>query len=304
MTTHSFREKAQYNWLKGLQAADPTSVLLKQEVAKIEDLHTDWEPSNQPPTAWAMWATNPQAGDEPNPNSLIGKPITEWASQLNNISWRTPRTMTPHLPLVQMTARNNHGWGIELATTMMTPQPKDVPAWEDIILAWNQSDLTESEEMSVLDIIAHPVIQAGHGQLVADHLFNLVKYGGKSYVLNLLDKAEAVAQNLWPHMNVDTPPQQNESWLEHSLNYSSTGYLPLFWANASAIRMHQQTNAGLSESCKRSFSMMLEDHSIRGFLAQSAIASHTAFLLNADERWTQTNVLPLFHKDMEQAAPA
>lgn len=304
MTPDIRQERNQYNWIKWLQDADPDSDLLQREAAIIEDLHPDWTPATNPYQGISIWPMATETGVELNPDSLLSKPASYWAPDLGKIGWQNPQSLTPPIHAIEMAVRRNPTWGIELASEWIQPEPKETPVWGDIINGWNQSDLTEEQQSTVLNIVGDPAIQLKHGDLIADHLYNLVKFGGKPYAYNLLGQAEAVARSLWEHIESDTPPESNESWVEHATSFYGVGYLPLFWTNAASIRIRHQEDFSLNDGCRQSLRKMISQETIQGFLAQSVIAGQTAFLLKADEGWTLENVMPLFEKSSGQQAAA
>ena len=303
MNTPLIEERTAYRWLARLQRADPDCDLLKRSIAQIEDRHPDWHP--YPPNQSETEDFQSENASYPrSPDELLSMPGDYWADKLASSLPHDPAHRTLLSPQTQEAVKRNPSWGIDLARATIDANLIKNPAWYYIITGWDQSDLTESQQSSVLDIIADPQLQSNHGDTIAEHLYKLVRHGGKSYAFKLLHQAESVAKSLWPHMKTDTPPSQPESWVEHAIGYYGVGYLPLFWINAASVRSRHEDRVRLGESCKQSLNQMLQETSTRGFLAQSVITSQTAFLLRADEDWTARYVIPMFKEVDQQRAVA
>ena len=304
MTQNFTGERIKYEWLKWLQEEDPDFAPLHQRTAIIEELHPDWHPVSKPYLGIHIGQVEFQNEDPFDADQLLSQPGHHWAPEFGKLSWSDPETLTPPLYSLQTAVRQDPAWGIEVAQAMMIPEPHDTPAWTDIVTGWDQGELTEEQQASILSIIANPQIQSKHGDTIAEHLYNLVRYGGKPYALNLLDQAESLALPLWDHMQVDNKTEPNQDWMQYGIAQHGIAYLPLFWTNAAAIRMRKRRGTNLSQQCRQSLGRMLTEDSTRGLIAQSAIASQTAFLLGADQSWTLENVIPLFSKSNEQQAAA
>ena len=288
------RDKVRYDWIKRLQAKDPGSDVLQKEAAIIEEQKSDLIQEAVAPAGLAAGGSAMVRGYLPDTSELLSKPADDWVEDFNNLTWSNPSVMTPPLPTLQSAALQDPAWGITLAEAMMTPEPKDTPAWTYIIDGLSQADLTAEQQASLLDIMRSSTIQARCGDSIAEHLYTIVKHGGKPFAADIIDQAENVASSLWPHIECDTKPEENRSWFDHATSFYGVGYLPLFWANATGIRMRNQGRRGLTDACKESMTAMLNENTTKGFLAQSAIGTQTTFLLKADEQWTTENVLPLF----------
>ena len=303
MTQDAAHERLRYNWVKRLQEADPSSDLLQKEAAIIEEQQPDIIPRTGTFPAFRVSQFAADHGLPVDAFQLLDRPPTEWVEVLNDLSRSSPPAMTPPIPVLELAATRNPEFGITLAQAMMTPEPKDTPAWPSIITGLCQAELTREQQSSVLGIMSNPTIQARHGDAIAEHLYGLVKHGGKPYALEVIDQAEHVASSLWTHIECDTPPAQNESWFDHARSYSRVGYLPLFWANAAGIRMRLQGQRNLTDECRESLGTMLGDTTTKGLLAQSAIGAQAAFLLKADEEWTANNLIPVFANNEDPRAP-
>ena len=212
MNTRLIEERTAYRWLARLQQADPDCDLLKRSIAQIEDRHPDWHPypPNQSETEDFQFEN---ASYPLSPDKLLSMPGYYWADKLASSLPHDPAHRTLLSPQTQEAVKRDPSWGIDLARATIDTNLIKNPAWYYIITGWDQSDLTESQQSSVLDIIADQQLQSNHGDTIAEHLYQLVRHGGKSYAFKLLHQAESVAESLWPHMKTDTPPSPPESWL-------------------------------------------------------------------------------------------
>ena len=294
MMQDATHEEIRYNWIKRLQAVDPGSDLLQKEAAKFEDLHPDLSVEIERHPSLMVRGTKEESGPPRNTYQLLGKPPSDWVPILNNLTWERDPALTPPDPVIESAATKDPGYVITLAQAMMSPQPMDTPAWPSIISGLCQAQLTREQQSSVLGIMGNPTIQARNGHSIAEHLYGIVKHGGKPYAIEVLDQAETLASSLWNGLQCDIAPAANQSWFHHSTSFYGVGYLPLFWANSAAIRMRHQDQGNLTDACRLSLGAMLNDSTIKGRLAHSAIGTQTAFLLKADQEWTAGNLIPVF----------
>ena len=305
MTQDPARERVRYSWIKRLQEAGSDSEVLKKEAAIIEE-----QQQNLPQDIGTLggigitsFAIKP--GTMPDLSELLSKPVAEWAEKFNGLIPDGPSDQSPPLRTLESAITHNPEWAISLAEAMLTPAPKDTPAWPSIITGLCQADLTQDQQTSVLDIMGNSIIQAKCGDSIAGHLYDIVKYGGKPFAPDVIEKAETVASSLWDRIQCNTEPTANESWFHHATSGCGVGYLPLFWSSAAGIRMRNQGIDRLTDACRNSLTAMLTEKTTKGLLAQSAIGTQTAFLLKADEQWTAANILPIFDSsDDPRALPS
>ena len=90
-------------------------------------------------------------------------------------------------------------------------------------------------------------------------------------------------------------------WPTRAINHPA-GFLALFWLNSLSLWRKRQDPmpSTLDYEYSSALSVIVQDKSMAGRLGRCVLVGHFSFLLDADEKWTKDNLLPLFSKSASE----
>ena len=200
--------------------------------------------------------------------------------------------------VVAEAAKKKFDWGLELGAALVCQKEWATSLWQALIGSWEIILLNKQQHRQILELLSSKRLFEFHSDRVANFLYALVKNGGVSHAFELLPKAKQIALDLWDQCERKDPAQkQCEDWLSWAINHPA-GTLTLFWFNAYMIdQKHLESQrGGLDEKYAQVFINIIQDQTLAGRFGRSIIAGQFHLLLGIDEKWTRTNVLPLFKK--------
>lgn len=164
-----------------------------------------------------------------------------------------------------------------------------------MIRGLQESELPAEGWRDLLTLVSNPALQSAHAYEIANLLYALVRDGGKSFALDLLEQANAIALPVWQAQEANAQDEDIDDWLFRAINRSA-GVIVEFWINGLSLFVHGKTGAErvMPESYRHWFTLVVQDATSRGGMGRSLLASQTAFLFGLDEAWTRQHVIPLF----------
>ena len=289
----------QLQWLHWLHGAAPNCLLTKQALGNILTQYPEFKPSEHPDLT--HWTCSPQIVAPLSPwttKELLDKPAADWLQKLLSFQpkhepFRLEREGL--VDAVRQAAEQKFDWGLELADALAGVGEWDADLWSGLIRAWSGMGLEEDRHREVLNRLSKVELYPKHAREIADALEALVENDGKPYALNLLPQANGIAVCLWRHLDKTAQIEEAVGWLNEAINHPA-GVLAEFWLQGLSLwRKHQKTlPKAMSDEYRKALSDIVQDPTLPGRLGRSVLAGQFAFLLAADEKWTEDNLVPLF----------
>ena len=191
--------------------------------------------------------------------------------------------------------QQNFHWSMQLADALASDGKWDAYPWRALINTWSSMELDLNRHTQAFKWLERTELYSSHSYQIADALHALVKKDGPSYALNLLPKANRIAEALWTSLDRSLDFAPEPGWYNLSVD-SPVWYLVNYWlSSASLWWKHQHPRPStLSDEYQQVFSEIIKDQSDIGTLAKSIFAASLGFLLAVDKDWTERHLLPLF----------
>ncbi|WP_029922412.1 SIR2 family protein [Nevskia soli] len=289
--------RVHFEWLDWLLQSEPTCVLLQAALAPIKAAYPQWVAQDHPDlTHWtgALWVgpQSPWTVDQ-----LLATSPAEQLEQLQNFQGN--RFEGPDrdglLAVLKETCKQRPDWGFLLSDALIARALWTSDLWSPILRGWLEAELTVAQWNTILDLVACPEIQTAHVHEVANLIYGLVKDGGKPFALDVLDKANAIAVNVWNAIERKQDPQDVKDWLLSAINRPA-GVIAEFWIHGLSRLLRGKAGAdrSLPDDYRRWLTLVALDQSDVGGMGRSVFASQTLFLFSLDEGWTRQHIVPLF----------
>ena len=174
----------QLEWLHWLHDASPDCALTKQALYAVSAQFPEFKPSEHPDlTHWtgSFEYVTPQSPW--TTKELLAKPATDWLQKLLSFQPKQEPFRLEREGLVDAVreaAKQNFGWGLDLANALAGAGEWDADLWSGLIRAWSGMDLDEDKHGEVLNRLDKVELYPKHAREIADALQALVENGGKA----------------------------------------------------------------------------------------------------------------------------
>ena len=290
--------RSHFDWLSWLLQAKPDCALAGAALAPIKVQYPEWRPSDHPDlTHWtgsADWV-----GSE-SPWSVEQLLAREPPEQLDDLlNFKGTRFDGPSrdglLANVREACKQKASWAFALARALAERALWPSDLWPALIRGLQESDLTMDRWHELLNLASNPALQSTHAYDIANLLYSLVRDGGKSFALDLLDQANTISLPTWQALEANAQDQDIDDWLSCAINRPA-GVIVEFWINGLSLLVRGKTGAErvMPEKYRDWFTLVVQDATSKGGMGRSLLASQTAFLFGLDEEWSRRHVIPLF----------
>ncbi|MCU8024174.1 DUF4020 domain-containing protein [Shewanella sp. SM78] len=297
-TAEKLTARSHFNWLSWLIQAKPDCALADAHLAPITAQYSDWRPSDHPDlTHWmgsGVWV-----GTE-SPWSVEQLLIFESCEQLDDLlGFKGNNFDGPSreglLANCQEACKQSGNWAFTLGQFLTERAQWSSDLWSALIRGLQESELTAEGWRNLLTLVSNPTLLSSHAKDIANLLYSLVKNGGKSFALDLLVQANAIALPLWEALEHSDHVEDRDNWLSLAINRPD-GVIVEFWIDGLTLAMHGKTGPErvLPEDYCDWFTMVVEDQTSKGGMGRCMLARQTAFLFRLDETWTRQYLIPLF----------
>ena len=287
-----------FDWLHSLHTEKPDCGFVKQALGELREQFPNLRPSEHPDHL--MWVGEAGWISSQSPwtvAQLLSKPAEEWIEEL--LSFRQEKFTGPDrrglVLAIREAVKQDFLWSLDLAEAMAEKEKWDSDIWPELLNAWSETGVTENQHEKVLPLLGRTELYDKNALPVAAALFALVKDNGGSCPPSLLSKANQIAQELWQNVGHDEALSDQLDWLTRAINHPA-GFLALFWLNSLSLwrRRQEPMPSTLDYEYSSALSVITQDESMAGRLGRCVLAGHFSLLLDADEKWTKDNLLPLF----------
>lgn len=301
--------RTHFDWLSWLLQAKPDCSFVEEALAPIRNQCPTWRLSEHPDlTHWsgpAGWV----GGQSPwTVDQLLERAPVDQLSEL--LEYKGEGFFGPNrnglTSAIKEACKKNSQWGFLLAEALIDRKLWASDLWREIFRGLQETDLDLASWSSLLGIASHPDLQPQHTGDIADLIYSIVKNGGISFALDLLEQANAISSSLWSSLKEAEQDEDSDDWLSRAINRPA-GLIVEYWVHGLSMQMHGKASNErfLPEHYRQWFTAVIQDQSTNGGLGRSILASQTAFLFGLDKAWTTQYVIPLFsdsdEKRFEQA---
>ena len=285
-----------FAWLNRLHEVDPNCTLTQQNLDKILCDYPDFLSREMPGTAIPTdeeWSglQSPWSMEE-----LLARPAGDWANEL--LSFQETDSFGPNreglVETVKTAAEQNIEWGLQLADALSDLGSWDSDLWPSLMRVWS-SELSLEQLGQVFGFLKTPDLHALHGQSVVGALSAVVRNQNLVRSPQLLSEANQIAKQLEEQLGKFDPDPFLEGWLVRAIN-SMAGKLAEYWLYSLDAwrKQHTPTPKHLGSEYRSALNEIIGDTTLAGTLGKVVLARGSAYLLDADEEWAKTNLLPLF----------
>ena len=285
-----------FHWLSWLNQSDPNCTLTKQALESVQRDYPDYPPQEEPeidiPIAegWTGHAS-PWSVEE-----LLARPAEEWADEL--LTFQESGFLSPDRrglqDAVATAATEKFEWGLQLADTLAANANWRTDLWSSLMRSWCGA-LDQEEQGRVLGYLRNSDLLAKYGREVIEVLSAVIGHKDLICTSQILSEANRIAKQLGEHRGQTDLDPFLDGWLMRAIN-SMAGRLAEYWLySLDAWRKRQDPDLNqLSPEYRSVFHEIIIDTTLAGTLGKAVLACNSAYLLQADEEWTQTTLLPLF----------
>ena len=300
------REYEKFNLLYWLSQAAPDCKEVSTRLALIKGQYPDFRPREYPDLDhWFSGATWVGPRSPFSVEDLLKKRPDEWLEYF--VTFKGDSFQGPDrdglLHLIGEAVQKDFGWSRELTDLLIGQIGPTSDLWESAIRGWNGSNLSRKQWEYVLSALDEERLAAGHSYYISDLLQRGAEKEEGGIPINLLGKADSVAQKVWATLRGEIDGEPN-NWLDRAIN-DPGGKLAIFWIHAlSRTRKEtEQKREGLFYPYKERFQAIVAEKKAAATLGRVVLASQLRFLFAVDQDWAKENIIPLFvwDRDVQQA---
>ncbi|MGK3190930.1 DUF4020 domain-containing protein [Enterobacter soli] len=292
-TAHSHLE-----WLSWLLQAKPDCEFAGEALAPIKALYPRWGQSEHP--EFTHWMGPAEWIGTKSPWSIEQLLSREPIEQLNELlSFEDSGFDMPSreglLNTISEACKQNTNWAFSLGRALVEQELWSSDLLTSLIQGLQESELFVGDWRELLTLVSEPMLQAVHTHKIAGLLFSLVRDGGKSFAIDLLEQANSISLSIWQTLAGHDHDTGRVDWLGAGLNQPE-GVIVHFWINGLSLYLNSEapTERVLPENYRSWFTMVVNDETSKGGIGRSILTSQTAFLFGLDEVWTLQHIVPLF----------
>lgn len=290
--------RSHFDWLSWLLQAKPDCALADAALAPIKTQYPDWQPSDHPDFTHWMGSADWVGSESPwSVEQLLARVPHE---QLDNLlSFKGNRLDGPNreglLANGREACKQNTNWAFSLGQALAERALWSSDLWPALIRGLQESELSAEGWRELLTMASNPALQSAHAYDIANMLYALVKDGGKSFALDLLEQANEIAWSLWQALEDNAQDEDIDDWLSRAINRPA-GIIVELWINGLSLFMQGKTGAErvMPENYRDWFTLVVQDVTSKGGMGRSLLASQTAFLFGLDEEWARKHIIPMF----------
>ena len=273
------------DWIHSILLAVHSCPLANQARGEILTQYPHLVPLQHPERI--SWIQSGEVGQTP------GLTVADLLSQPLSDTLNIP--MYFEIDVFSQAIRRDFHWSMQLAEVLAANGNWDAYFWQALINTWSSMELDMDQHSLVFGWLERTELFSNHSLEIAYALYALVKNDGPSYAIDMLPRANQIAEALWSNLDRSLNLDPDRGWFNESKHYPVWGLIN-FWLSSAALWWKSQNPrpTTLSGEYKQALSEIINDPSHVGSLAKSILAADLPFLLCADEDWTKHNFLPLF----------
>ena len=285
-----------FHWFYRLHKIDPDCTLTKQVLDRVWSDYPYYRPREEPGTVTMRedeWIGNESPWSV---EVLLARPAGEWTNELLSFQERDLRGPDREglQDAVEEAAKQDFEWGFQLADTLAAAGNWQTDLWPPLLRSW-RGEQVQVQHGRVLGYLKSSDLHAQHGRLVVEVLIAVVSTDSVPSAPELLSEANNIAKDLGRHRDQFNLEPTVDDWLFQAIN-SVAGRLAQYWVVSLDVWRKQQepTPELMGHEYRFVFSEIIADTTLTGKLGKAVLARYSAHLLEADEQWTTSNLLPLF----------
>ena len=287
----------QFSWLEWLLEAAPECRLLNEALDSLRQRHPGFRYREFPDEGHRTWLDDKIPFSPWTTEALLSHSAHDWTDKL--LEYEPSDPLQPDrrrlLDVVTRASAQDIDWGLELAEDLLRKDKYKTDLWSGILRSWSTTKLGVSQYLRALQILGSKPLYGSHLRPIADALQAIVRHHELSDDHDLIERANAVAADLWESVDGRDIPEECEDWLIKAWNHPA-GVLTQFWIDSLVfLYKRRETQAADIERYRTRFSEILCDGTAVGRLGLCVLARHLAMLLDVDEAWTKNNLLPLVY---------
>ena len=286
-----------FTWLDWLHKSAPDCSLVREALNDVLNCYPEFQPSSRPDLT--HWMSSAPGGHQSpwTVDELLSKSAEEWAGKLSSFQdtgIHEPDRLGLNIA-VSEAAKRKFEWGLDLADALAANGTWETDLWNTLIRVWSESKLDGITVCNVLKRLERNELYERYARPVADFLFSFVRGSDTQLAYKMLPQGNEIATNLRRHLKPEPVAFHFDHWLARARNHTA-GILAYFWLHSLDHWRSQQEPrpSALNEVYRNAFSSIVKDETVLGRLGRSVLARHFSFLLGSDDKWTKSNLLPLF----------
>ena len=286
-----------FTWLDWLHKSAPDCSLAREALNDVLNCYPEFQPSSRPDLT--HWMSSAPGGHQSpwTVDELLSKSAEEWAGKLSSFQdtgIHEPDRLGLNIA-VSEAAKTKFEWGLDLADALAANGTWETDLWNTLIRVWSESKLDGITVCNVLKRLERKELYERYARPVADFLFSFVRGSDTQLTYKMLPQGNEIATNLRRHLKPEPVAFHFDHWLARARNHTA-GILAYFWLHSLDHWRSQQEPrpSALNEVYRNAFSSIVKDETVLGRLGRSVLARHFSFLLGSDDKWTKSNLLPLF----------
>ncbi|RYE43120.1 MAG: DUF4020 domain-containing protein [Hyphomicrobiales bacterium] len=290
--------RAHFDWLSWLLQSNPDCSLAGAALAPITEQYPQWIPSDHPDLT--HWTGSAEWVGSQSPWSVVELLARSPGQQLDDLQNFNGTHIDGAdrdglIATVRDACKQESRWGFALAEALSERLLWPSDLWPAVMRGLQEAELGVDGWRRLLAVVARRKLQEAHPNDAANLLYALVRDGGKTFALDLLEDANSIALPVWQALPSNAEDEDVDNWLSRAINRPA-GVIVEFWINGLSLLVHGKkgTERVLPDSYRQWFTVVVQDATWKGGLGRTLLASQTAFLLGLDDDWTRKHVIPLF----------
>ena len=285
-----------FHWLYRLHQIDPDCTLTEQALNRVWREYPYYRPRDESGTITIReddWTGNesPWSAEE-----LLARPAGEWTDEL--LSFQSSDLLGTSREGLQEAVKEaveqDIEWGFQMADTLVAAGNSQADLWFPLLRSWRGEQVL-AHRGRVLEYLKSSGLHAHHGRSVVEALIAVISNDSVPIAPELLSKANQIAREIGVYRHQIELIPTGDDWYFQAIN-NLAGELARFWVTSFFAWRKRQEEAPeqMSLEYRTVFTEIIADTTLAGVLGKVVLTKYSAHMLDADEQWTSSNLLPLF----------
>ena len=273
-------------WLELLQDADPSCNLVRAALDKVTGPFPELLAHDQPTPIRPLTI-----------KTLLSRAPSDWVDEWYSDTPESLGDQERHdvLATVTQCAQRDFRWSAGLADALAARQRWNSDLWTSLFRAWCNATLTDEQVAEIFEYLGESALSAARAARIAKFLLTWIEQAGTPLATDLLSQANQIAASLWTFIDADPAAGPCESWHSQAIGRPA-GNLARYWmTQTSLLHNHPEPMpATFLGEVRAALLTIAKDSTNAGRQGRSVLAAQLAFLVDAEERWTQDNLIHRF----------
>lgn len=289
-------------WFTWLQTNCRDCEILKREIDFISDKFPDMTPPDHPDLFFVSGIEDYTPQSPWSVKELISRNDDAWFHEIIGFESLNSKEYSPNglSWAISNAIKENKEWGYSFCNFFVKHIHIGSNLFPVILRAFQEWPEAAGDSNQIISILSNETLQKKYPKELSEILLGAVQKGGVSYLSEITQKLNSIAELIWNSISVSCAPFSNSESDFYSAAINTTeGNLTAYWLSALYYQSKTETNA-IFEKYKTILTKFCSSNDPRTIYTIPVICAELNYLFSLDENWCIDTIIPIFLGSNEQ----